>query len=346
MARLNFRILVLGCLGFSQFAACQVDLSESLVPGTSVDASGTSTDLTTNHVDFLLAEVVSNSVLAQNSDLNPTSVKMFNSPSFDTNDDGIVEEDALRSAATSYFGANYNGIIVIDWEGAPMNALKSNIGSAAQIAQVQEYVKAIQILKSACPRAKVGIYALPWRQYWNRDAAWRSANDALAPIIDASDAVFPSIYEFYEEGVDQSITEQSEKEYVQEVIEESLRLARGKPVYPFVTHRYHPSNARLKNRTVSSVELRRDFVNALNTRYQGARPAGLLWWAADHYYASIATATWNVSQQPYYDISIEWQNAFSFDKNSQESYTQYVDRIHQRVFDDFRSAFRDAGLKP
>lgn len=321
-------------LGLSYlFAGCQID-SSSENDGALISGSGDSR-LSLNGTQLLVAEQVSSSVLNKNSDLGSENIKLLNDNQIDPENDGTLNSTVLTNAARTYLGVNYDGIVVLDWESTGLTLLKTNVGSAAQINQIQEYVRAIQIVKSICPKARVGYYALPMRYYYNRDSNWHAINDSLAPIIAVSDALFPSVYDFYEDGVE--VSAQSDINYMKENVQEALRISQGLPVYPFVWPRYHPSNARIANRSIPSIEFQRNVYSALTARYDGKKPAGIVWWGADKYWASIASTSYDPSSE-YFSISQSMQTAFSADKLTSETYDQYVDRIHQRVLNDFRSA--------
>ena len=72
--------------------------------------------------------------------------------------------------------------------------------------------------------------------------AWRAANARLAAIAQYVDAVFPSLYTFYDYYSAGAAA--GWVKYAQANIEEAKSY--GKPVFPFIWMRYHDSNATLK----------------------------------------------------------------------------------------------------
>jgi hypothetical protein len=86
----------------------------------------------------------------------------------------------------------------------------------------------------------VGYYGtVPTRNYWapvKKDAGalatWRGDNNRLAPLAQAVDTVYPSLYTFYDDVPGWTT-------YALANIEEARQY--GKPVYPFLWPQYHQS---------------------------------------------------------------------------------------------------------
>ncbi|MDP1663107.1 MAG: hypothetical protein Q8L55_14415 [Phycisphaerales bacterium] len=108
--------------------------------------------------------------------------------------------------------------------------------------------------KQLRPRALVTFYNQPTQTYWAwrfpaQAEALRYGNDVEARwYFDMVDVICPSVYPFYKSVADSEtprVGEDRERDfnaYVQANIAEALRLANGKPVYPYVGFQYHPSN--------------------------------------------------------------------------------------------------------
>jgi hypothetical protein len=108
---------------------------------------------------------------------------------------------------------------------------------------VGKYQQTLQMFKQAAPSLQFGYYAIaPIRDYWNVMAgpksagylAWQKDNDAVAPIAQQADALFPSLYTFYTDQV-------GWKKYAIANIAEARRIAPGKPVYVFLWPQYDAS---------------------------------------------------------------------------------------------------------
>jgi hypothetical protein len=127
------------------------------------------------------------------------------------------------------------GIAVVDIE------QWSVVGDPATVAQsIGKYQQTLQMFQQDAPSLQVGYYAIaPIRDYWNAIAgprsakymAWQKENDAVAPIAQQADALFPSLYTFYTDQV-------GWQKYAIANIAEARRIAPGKPVYVFLWPQY------------------------------------------------------------------------------------------------------------
>ncbi len=144
----------------------------------------------------------------------------------------LVENAALNSG-------RYGPITVLDIEHWPIE--DETLAQAA----VDNYITVLDWFRKAAPKEQaVGYYSmLPIRDYWralkgpesSKYRSWQEQNDRLAPLAEAVDIVFPSIYTFYDDRDGWLV-------YAKAQIDESRRLAPDKPVYAFLWPEYHPSN--------------------------------------------------------------------------------------------------------
>lgn len=120
--------------------------------------------------------------------------------------------------------------------------------------------------------AKIGVYNQPTQLYW----AWRfpdqaqnlrAGHDEVPWFWDLVDVICPSVYCFYK-SIPNSETltlgqgkdhESDYESYVRSNISESLRLAHGKPVYPYISFVYHASNRFFSIQPVNDFNMRRPF---------------------------------------------------------------------------------------
>src|SRR4051812_33187005 len=129
------------------------------------------------------------------------------------------------------------------------------IGTPQHDNEIPEFVRAIQYAKTIRPNAKFGFYSLPITQLYDRNQAWRDHEASLAPIYQASDCLFPSVYKFYPDN--QPLFGATEDHaYVRESVKLALQLANGKPVYPYVWPRYHNSNQQLGYKLIPEAEFK------------------------------------------------------------------------------------------
>jgi hypothetical protein len=125
-------------------------------------------------------------------------------------------------------------LLVIDVEhwslsGTSPDAIERNI---------ERYVTVLDTFRSHMPGVRLGLYGtVPIRNYWTpvngkpaELATWRSENERVKPVADASDVIFPSLYTFYDDR-DGWLT------YAKANIAEAQRY--GRPVYPFLWPQYH-----------------------------------------------------------------------------------------------------------
>lgn len=125
-----------------------------------------------------------------------------------------------------------------------------NKDSKAEVQKsIEKLVQVIEWMRQAAPSLKLSIYGIPpVRDYWTPvrnlpggRSSWRTANQFLKPIADASDFITPSLYTFYED-IPGWVT------YASANIEEAQQF--GKPVYPFLWCRYHISNRTRRNQFI------------------------------------------------------------------------------------------------
>ncbi len=146
---------------------------------------------------------------------------------------------------------------------ARVRALKSTYEAAARDYLMRTYREG----KRLRPHAKWGFYGLPTREvYVNwapRVDPWRRMNDEMAWMWREVDVMMPSIYQLMvvvEDRLPQRNTREftpaQNAEYYRKNIEESKRLAPGKPVIPFIHFRYHPSLGNLGGRWITELAMR------------------------------------------------------------------------------------------
>jgi hypothetical protein len=138
-------------------------------------------------------------------------------------------------------------------------------------------------------RGPIGFYGVPpLRDYWRAQRGpeskeyreWQAENDAWKPLADRVDALFPSLYTFYDDLP-------GWERYAIANIREAKRVGGGKPVYAFLSAYYHNSNA-LSGQKVSAEMWRRQLEIA-SEHGDGAvlyfgwndKPPGPAWWKDD-----------------------------------------------------------------
>jgi hypothetical protein len=145
----------------------------------------------------------------------------------------VPDADVVRALALK--ASQSGGMAVVDIEQWQVT------GDSATVAQsVDKYQQTLQMFQQAAPSLQVGYYSVaPIRDYWSpidgsqssNYVAWQQQNNAVAPIAQEANALFPSAYTFYTDQV-------GWQKYATAQIAEARRIAPGKPVYLFLWPQY------------------------------------------------------------------------------------------------------------
>jgi hypothetical protein len=212
---------------------------------------------------------------------------------FDADADGVADAGAAAAVAAYLDGVAPVGTtapVCIDWEAGTMSTLYTgDIDSDAFQSAVASFVGFMDEVRALRPDLRFGYYGFPVRDYWDRDTAWHARNDALLPLLDASDVVFVSVYDFYTEA---DVAESEDLAYVRDNVGEALRLAAGKDVLPYVWHRYHDSHPTVGGKLIGEDEFKAHVGAVFDAEFEGARAAGVVWWGADRYFMASETQPW------------------------------------------------------
>jgi hypothetical protein len=167
--------------------------------------------------------------------LTPISVAYESSlwPGKSPNLQNVPDATAVQTATAAAGQASSVAVVDIEqW---------SVIGDPSTVAQnISKYQQTLQMFQQDDPSLQFGFYSVaPIRDYWDVMAgsqstaylAWQQQNDAVAPIAQQANALFPSLYTFYTDQV-------GWQKYAIANIAEARRIAPGKPVYVFLWPRY------------------------------------------------------------------------------------------------------------
>ena len=121
-------------------------------------------------------------------------------------------------------------------------------------------LQTIRFVRQIRPHLKIAFYSYPLREYWNgynSSAAsnLRNANDRMFSLYCEVDAIFPSVYQFYDSTAKPGVRKNNEQ-YVFSNVAEAVRLAKEvptrcagdkhePPVWAYTWHRYHAVNTPL-----------------------------------------------------------------------------------------------------
>lgn len=191
---------------------------------------------------------------------------------------GLLDEDdepdqALIEATAATVlgeGVTADDPVILDIEAYSLDIRATSEGAVT--ANQEKMRQALAWFKAAAPSLTVGYYAYPpLRDYFTpvlrvpaNVAAWKNADTFLQPLANAGDALFPSLYTFFQDQAGW-VT------YAYENIAEAKRLAGGKPVIPFIWPQIH------------SVEMTGDFLSGaywtliLNTIREAGCQGAIIW---------------------------------------------------------------------
>lgn len=146
-------------------------------------------------------------------------------------------------------------LLVLDIEEWPVQGKPDDVVEAS----VDRLIEVVHRVRNAGYAGPIGYYSLaPLRDYWRAARppdhaeyqAWVAENDKVQPLADEVDALFPSLYTFYDD------IDGWERTALQN-LREARRVAKGKPIYPFLWPQYHESNKKLGGQYLRASDWRR-----------------------------------------------------------------------------------------
>lgn len=171
------------------------------------------------------------------------------------------------------------------------------------------YTRTFNTVKALRPNSKVGYYNMPVQSYFEwrltetaAQRRWAHDNEA-AWFFEMVDVIYPSIYPFYYSVPNGQTTQRGVQDtqadfdrYIRDNLTEAIRVARGKPVYAFVTMQYHPSNTQYSYRITNDFNTRRPFEIAREMGCSGA----ILWgWIQNQQQFNEQSAAFSQSFSPF-----------------------------------------------
>ncbi|WP_207495318.1 hypothetical protein [Aridibaculum aurantiacum] len=214
---------------------------------------------------------------------NVSIVPLIDGRYIDPDGDEIVDSAALVDGITKSFpGVKAKGIGILDWEGKTFDQLKEcPVGSVCFNAAIEKFLTVLRIAKATRPNVRWGFYYIPFTFYWQKDLR-EPVNNKLIKLLKQCDILLPSLYDFYP---DRNIHQQNEN-YHKNNMEVVMKLAHQlkKPVYVFIWHRWHNSNAEEGLQAIPTEEFQQHLGWIVNSGYKGKKPNGVIWFSAEKYY--------------------------------------------------------------
>ncbi|WP_312993442.1 hypothetical protein [Chryseobacterium flavum] len=221
------------------------------------------------------------------------------------------EAKLVQTITKLYPNKNQRGMAVLDWEGVAFDNLIKNkdVSNASKI----QFEQAIKKAKALRPNVKWSFYGLPTRNFWNPDQNWKSKNLDLISLFSNFDFIAPSIYIFYPLN---EVKENLQNKYIDSNIQLAKEIGQkvGKPVYPIVNHRYHPSNKKYGNQLVS-----KELFSYYISRIASNQIDTIIWWQSEEY-------NYNVSRSNAV-FKADYSKKISKDLSQQQMLNEYYNTI-------------------
>ncbi len=181
---------------------------------------------------------------------------------------------------------NMNGLGVLDWEGEIEKGFEQNAPENLFNYSLEAHLLILKIAKKYRPNLKWSVYSYPITSFWGRNQSWRKQNERLIPLMKECDVLCPSLYLYYPDKEVGAINNQN---YAKENSEEILYFAQelNKKVYPFVWHRFHPSNKEFGLELIPLSQFKHHIEDVFSSHFNGHKIDGIVWWGSDSYYYNV-----------------------------------------------------------
>ncbi|MBW8687360.1 hyaluronidase [Chitinophaga rhizophila] len=210
---------------------------------------------------------------------NMGAVKLIGGADISSGNTLVINSKTLIAAIRKAFPDSLmQGIGVLDWEGKELGILRRQPESDPAFQDAMKKMMAVlSIAQQTRPNVSWGFYGIPVREFWKRNSDWKASGNRLLPLLRQQDALFPSIYLLYNSAtVNNVLSGDYTKDNVRQAV--TLGAKTGKPVLPFIYHRYPDFSL------VPLNVFRQQARDILSVDVNGNKVAGIVWWGADSYY--------------------------------------------------------------
>jgi hypothetical protein len=171
--------------------------------------------------------------------------------------------DVLNQALENMCAPEYEGVIVLNWEGPFFEALKAGPEHPNFYVMRQRGINVVNFVKNKLPNSKVGMYAIP-------SGKWNVDHSTLMPLYNVLNVMMPGgVIAQAGPEVYPSMVEKLRKN-----VEFALEIAGDRPVLAFHSPRHtHSDSVRVDDELWAS-----HIAKTFDYEYEGKRAAGVIIW--------------------------------------------------------------------
>jgi hypothetical protein len=186
---------------------------------------------------------------------------------------------ALRKKRAQFKGTD-RPLLALDWESAWLERV-TRPDHPAHDAAVQEGARAIDIAREEWPEAAITFYGCPWGSPSPTETWLRDMEASVKPIFDRVDWFAPSIYDKAKDAASSSRALDRADRRQESALRLAGRLAVGRPILPWVTHRFFQPGAGFHSELVEQHEFSDHLRWAWRFNENGERVDGFVFWYRD-----------------------------------------------------------------
>ncbi|MBB4806184.1 hypothetical protein HNP38_001456 [Chryseobacterium defluvii] len=199
----------------------------------------------------------------------------------------VVDAVKLRQKIKEIFpDAGKAGYAYINLESPYIEMIRDKEAGDPEFKKALAYfIQIVRICKEERPMIKWGFYAVPFTTFWEIYTGYFRKNDKISALLKEVDVFYPSMYMFYDEDVDM-IKSIGNDNYLEKNTENaiSLSIKYKKPVFPFILHRYHPSNAKVGWKQMDDLKWKNYISGISSAEVNKKHVDGIVWWGADDFF--------------------------------------------------------------
>jgi len=239
---------------------------------------------------LLMASTLDSEVNARAAELNSIRAYLIYQNSGEV--DGRYDEAKFRREVERIVPAAWGGPVSLDFEGRWLAWLSEDPSSVEFQRGEAAMLELIRVAREVRPNAKWSVYGVPTLRAFvasptGSTVGWHLGSEeskaralergrAARRVVQACDWVAPTIYDLHDtERLPRHAPAQVAR--VEALVGLAVELAEGRPVYPFVWHRVHPSSREDGLKLMSNAQ----FINGQVRPSLEAGASGVIWWGAD-----------------------------------------------------------------